>query len=258
MEKTTYLKEAGQAQRHSNLDNSFDKEYMEFADLAVHDLDAPLRKLSVLVDMLTSKVATDKDAQLYIERIGNCIGDMRLLIDDLAVWAKIQPEDKQWTPCVIDEVVQQSLEEMPARIKNKQVVITTYSLPVIEGNADQLVQLFHVLLENAIEYNKKDTAPDVQVRSSVLAADEKQQWALSEDRVYYKIEIIDNGIGFKDEHSEKIFKPFVRLHGKSQHPGTGIGLAICKKIVDVHDGIIYAEGRENEGAKFILILPESH
>jgi light-regulated signal transduction histidine kinase (bacteriophytochrome) len=257
MEKATYLKQAGPTQHKSNSTDISDKEYTEFAELAVHDLDAPLRKLSVLIDMLTGKVLTDKDAQSHIERIGKCIGDMRSLIDDLAIWTRIQRDGRELTPCVIEDIIQQALEDMPPAIKNKQAVITTYSLPIIDGDADHFLRLFYVLLENAIEYSKKDVVSEIQIHSSVLTTKEKQNWHLDEERNYYKIEISDNGIGIKEEYAEKIFNPFVRLHGKSQYPGTGIGLAICRKIVEVHDGIIYAEGQENEGAKFVLILPES-
>jgi light-regulated signal transduction histidine kinase (bacteriophytochrome) len=258
MEKTPLLKETEQMEANGNLMAAYDKEYVEFADLAVHDLDAPLRKLSVLVGMLTGKISADKDMQSYIERIGHCIGDMRSLIDDFSTWARLEQDKKQFTPCVIEEVVQQALENMPPSIKIKQAIITTLSLPIIEGNADQFTILFTVLLENAIKYSKKEMVPEIQIQSFILSSAEKQYWNLSEDRVYYKIEMSDNGIGFKNEHAEKIFRPLVRLHGKSQFPGTGIGLAMCRRIIEIHDGIISAEGRENEGSKFVLILPESH
>ena len=127
-----------------------------------------------------------------------------------------------------------------------------------KGDAEQYCCLFKNLLENAIKFSKKDSVPNIQIRSSVVSPEEKDQFNLEGDRLYYKIEITDNGIGFKKDYTEKIFRPFVRLHGKSQFPGNGMGLAICKKIMNVHHGIIYAESLENEGARFTLVLPETH
>jgi signal transduction histidine kinase len=154
--------------------------------------------------------------------------------------------------------VQEALQELPAAIKEKQAVIATLTLPVIEGNRDQFRLLFKNLLENSIKFSKKDRAPQINIDSAILTAEEKRELDLDDNLPYYRIEIDDNGIGFKTENAQKIFHPFVRLHGKSQFPGNGIGLAICRKIMEIHHGIIYAEGRENEGSRFILILPESH
>jgi light-regulated signal transduction histidine kinase (bacteriophytochrome) len=259
MEKTPYLKEVGdKRQMQSGNKNALDKDFTEFMDLAVHDLDAPLRKLTVLIGMLTTKVTADQDIPSYIERIENCVGDMRSLIDDLSAFGKLNSDELKFVPCAIDEVIQLALQEIPAAIKEKKAVITTVSLPTLEADLRQLIRLFEKLIENAIKFSGTGTGPEIQIQSSVLTAGEKDRWNLDGGRLYYKIEINDNGIGFNNEYADKIFKPFIRLHGKSQFPGNGIGLAICKKIVDNHDGIIYAEGRENEGAKFILILPESH
>ena len=258
MEKMPYPKERESMMQQNGSVSDFEKEYADFIDLAVHDLDAPLRKLTLLVGMLTSKLLADTDMQTYIERIGNCIGDMRSLIDDLSVLGKITSDEIEVTSCNIEAIIQQALQDLPTRVKEKKAVITTFSLPVIEGDVHQYARLFKDLLENAITFNKNDTPPEIHIQSSVLTSKEKDQLNLSTDRLYYKIEIADNGIGFKNDHAEKIFQPFVRLHGKSQFPGNGIGLAICKKITAIHHGIIYAEGRENGGSRFILILPESH
>ena len=103
-----------------------------------------------------------------------------------------------------------------------------------------------------------DAPAEINIQSSVLSSGEKDYFKLQQEKKYYKIEIADKGIGFKNEDAEKIFRPFVRLHGKSKFPGSGIGLAICKKIMENHGGIIYAEGNESEGSRFTLILPENH
>jgi len=259
MEKTPYPRDRETALQHqSGMMSRFERDYSDLVDLAVHDLDAPLRKLTVMVGMLTSKLQADKDVQSYIERIGNCIGDMRSLIDDLSILGKINFNETELTSFNIEDIVQQALQDLPSVIKEKKAVTTTHSLPAIEGDPRLCRLLFKNLLENAIKFNKTNTPPQIHIQSCVLTPKEKNDLNLTGDRLYHRIDITDNGIGFKDEHAEKIFQPFVRLHGKSQFAGNGIGLAMCKKITDIHHGIIYAEGRENEGARFILILPESH
>jgi signal transduction histidine kinase len=260
MEQTPFLKEGEIKMQHtgSAVTSVSEKDYADFIDMAVHDLDAPLRKLSLLVGMLMDKLSPDKDTQVYIERIENCVGDMRSLIDDLSVLAKVSSGKREYTSCKLNSIIEQSLEDLPLTAKEKEAVINKYSLPEIEGDAEQYYCLFRNLIENAIKFSKKDTTPEIHIQSSVLNDNEKDQFHLPPDRLYYKIEIADNGIGFKKEFSEKIFRPFVRLHGKSQFPGNGMGLAICKKIMNIHQGIIYAEGMENEGARFTLVLPETH
>lgn len=238
--------------------SSLEKEYSDLIDIAVHDLDAPLRKLLLLIEMMMGKLSPDKDIQSYIERIENCVGDMRSLIDDLSILSRISADNMLIISCNIDSVIHRALQEIPESLKLRKTVITTFSLPVIEGDAGQLTRLFKSIFENAIKFSKKDTQPEIHISSSVLSPEEKKQLELTGDRLYHKIVIADNGMGFKNEHAEKIFRPFIRLHGKSQFPGNGIGLAICKKIMDIHHGSIYAEGGENEGARFTLVLPEIH
>ena len=258
MEKTSYPKEEQKLMQHQNGgSSSFEDQYYDMVDLAVHDLDAPLRKLSLLVGMLTNKLPADKDLQSLIGRIIGCVGDMRSLIDDLSVLAKLDAVKPEWSSCNIDLIIKEALQDLPLTVKERQAIVTTLSLPVIEGDRRMLDLLFKNLLENSITFNKKDQAPKVHIDSNPLTTEEKLELDVNDDRLYHKIEISDNGLGFKNENAEKIFRPFVRLHGKSQFEGSGIGLAICRKIIDIHHGIIYAEGRENAGARFIIILPES-
>ena len=259
MEQTPFLKEGEiKVQHQSTPISALEKDYADFIDMAVHDLDAPLRKLGLLIGMLMEKLSPDKDTQVYIERIENCVGDMRSLIDDLSVLAKVTSGKREYTSFKLEKIIEQSLRELPLSAKEKGTVINMDSLPVIEGDAEQYCCLFKNLLENSIKFSKKDSVPNIQIRSSVVSPEEKDQFNLEGDRLYYKIEITDNGIGFKKDYTEKIFRPFVRLHGKSQFPGNGMGLAICKKIMNIHHGIIYAESLENEGARFTLVLPETH
>ena len=259
MEATPHLKKEGNAVQQSP--DTFEKDYNDFIELAAHELDAPLRKLTVLVEMLTNKFETpsqDKGVQSYIERIDGCVNDMRSLIDELSLLAKVRTDKRNYASCDIKMIIREVLEELEVPLNAKKAIVTVSALPVLDGDAGQYNRLFKSLLENAIRFSKEDVRPEIQIQSSVLSLQEANKCKLREDKKYYKIELADNGIGFKNEYAEKIFRPFVRLHGKSKFAGSGMGLAICKKIVENHHGIIYAEGRENEGSRFILVLPETH
>ena len=242
------------------LREAYENEYMDFVDLAAHELDAPLRKLTILTERLTTKfdaVTQDKEIQPYLERMQHCISDMRCLIDELSVLGRVASDSRQYSSCNIETIIQKTLHSLITSHLKKPIV-TIVTLPVIEGNAEQFARLFQNLLGNAIKFSKTDEPAEINIQSAELSEDDKDHFKLQQDKKYYKIEIADKGIGFKNEDAKKIFRPFVRLHGKSKFPGSGIGLAICKKIMENHGGIIYAEGSESEGSRFILILPEIH
>ncbi len=239
--------------------NNYKKEYSEFIEIASHDLDAPLRKLSYLVEKVTSKYKKDpeEDVQDYVNRIEKCLAEMRSLVDSLAKLSSIISDPGEYILCNIETVVQDMFQELQQEKKEEKVTITFSSLPIVEGDSMQYRQLFKNLLGNAIRFSKEGVPVTIRVSSEALPDEERRFLSLQNDKNYFKISITDNGIGFKQENAVKIFRPFVRLNGKYEFPGNGLGLAICKKITENHQGIIYAEARENEGARFILILPES-
>ena len=260
METTTIFSEANQAEAKNPPPDLYKKEYTEFIDLATHDLDAPLRKLSMLIELLTAKLGNiieDTDVQPYIKRIETCVHDMRSTIDDLSLLSKIVSEKRKYVSCDLQSVVQHAIEELQPIIKQKKAVITVSALPLILGDNQQLERLFKNLIENAIKFTKKDVTPCIKISSTQLNLDEIKSLELGDNLQYYKIEISDNGIGFNQEYAEKVFRPFYRLHGKSKYPGTGIGLAVCKKIVENHEGIVYANSRENSGSCFVTILGQT-
>ena len=241
------------------LREAYESEYMEFVDLAAHELDAPLRKLTILAERLTTKVegaTQDKEIQPYLERMQHCISDMRCLIDELSVLGQVVSEKRLYGLHNIETTIRQVLHTLITP-QIKKPIVTVFSLPTLEGNGEQFTRLFQNLLGNAVKFSKTDVPAEINIRSSVLSADEKDYFKLQQEKKYHKIEIADKGIGFKNEDAEKIFRPFVRLHGKSKFSGSGIGLAICKKIMENHGGIIYAESNEHEGSRFTLILPEN-
>jgi hypothetical protein len=236
-----------------------EEQFSDFIEAAAHDLQAPLRKLSVLIERVFTKNEGqfDDDAKQYINRIETCIDEMRSLIDGLMELTKVDTATTVNTSCDLNVIVSQTLESIREEIEEKHVLIQIDSLPVVQGNTVQYKQLFKNLFENAIKFGKKDSERKIEITAGLATMEEKTQFDLVKDKKYHKIEIIDNGIGFKQALAEKIFEPFVRLFPKSQYKGNGLGLFICKKIVFNHHGIIYAKGDEKIGSRFVLILPET-
>ena len=238
--------------------SKYKKEQEEFVHIASHDLQAPLRKLSTFVERLTYKFkdVSGEEVKSYTERILATITNMRSLIDDLSALSEISGENHNFLKCDLNELLQNVLKDIQPVISENNAVIDCSALPVIEGNCAQLKLLFQNLITNSIKFKKKDTPLQIKVGSEQINQEGKKPFGLPAGKIYYKIEIMDSGIGFEDQYSEKIFQPFQRLHGKSDYEGNGLGLAICKKIMEKHHGIIYAKSSKNAGARFVLILPE--
>lgn len=234
-------------------------QFAEFIELAAHDLDSPLRKLSMLLERISSKYdnKTEKDTQSYFLRARASIADMRSLIENLALLGRLNNTSKKIVSCNLESIIQAVVKDMEGLPEEKKINIRPGSLPVVEGDISQYRQLFRSLLENAFKFSKKEISSEVEIFWGVATEKEKQLHRLHTGNIYFKITISDNGIGFRQEQAEKIFQPLVRLNGKSEFPGSGIGLALSKKIVENHGGIIHAESEENIGARFILFLPLS-
>ena len=154
--------------------------------------------------------------------------------------------------------MRQVKNELELAIEETGTTIESAALPTIEASMTQMKQLFSNIFSNAIKFRKADTKPVIKITSSVLDEEEKTRYYLQRDTNYHKISICDNGIGFENEYAAKIFQIFQRLHGKTEYPGSGIGLAICKRIIEHHQGLIFADSTEGEGACFIFILPEKN
>lgn len=235
--------------------HNYKKEQEEFILIASHDLQAPLRKLSTFVERLTNKIKDlPGEAKTYTERIHMAVTNMRSLIDGLSALSEVTESDRKFEKCDLNTLLKEVVENIQLQEKEN---ISYASLPVIEGNCTRLKHLFQNLIDNAIKFQKKDSPLQIIINSGEINGEEKRNFDLPMNKKYYKIEIADNGIGFEDQYAERIFQPFQRLHGKSEYEGNGLGLAICKKIAEKHRGIIYAKGDNAEGARFILILPET-
>ncbi len=222
-------------------------ELEKFAYIASHDLQEPLRKIQAFGDRLHKRVEilSDEKAIDYIERMQNSATRMRSLIDDLLKFSRVGSEDYVLKDIALADVLARVLDDLHISIDEKSAQITIGELPRVMGESNKLYQVFLNLLSNALKFSKAEQAPMITVSS---------QQVLIEKKSYWQIKVQDDGIGFEQEYADKIFEVFQRLHGRSQYQGTGIGLAICKKIVEKHNGIIYVESEVNKGSCFILLL----
>ena len=211
----------------------------------------------MLIDRFVDKVGDSTDLQGHITRIQACLSDMRTMLDNLATYAGIDAAISEKQTCDLFKIANEVVGELKQVITEKNATININSLPIVNGNREQLKLLVKGLLENALRFSSREGAPLIELNTELLTNVEKEQHQSLAGKDFFKITVRDNGIGFAQPDAEKIFRPFVRLNGKSEYPGTGMGLAICQKIAEKHNGIIYAEGQENKGASFILILPQT-
>lgn len=234
------------------------RELEEFAYAASHDLQEPLRKISTFSDRLQQqyKNALSDDGAMYLDRIMAASGNMRMLIDNLLDFSRLSQSVEVFAPVNIKFIVTQVMTDLELIIEETGATIQCHELPVLDASVVQMKQLFTNLLNNAIKFRQAGIPPVIDVSGHRMTEEEKVASHVSLKKEYFEITVADNGIGFEEEYAGKIFQIFQRLHGKAEYPGSGIGLAICKKIVEKHHGIIYAEGQVNIGATFVMILPE--
>jgi PAS domain S-box-containing protein len=239
--------------------NRSNRDLEEFAYIASHDLQEPLRKISMFTERLKAKYeqGLDKEGELFIERILASAANMRTLIDNLLDFSRANRRSNSFDQVEIKAVLDGVVSELELKIEETKADIRfSGTFPTIEAVKSEMTQLFSNILSNAIKFRKDDVAAEIQVHAGKVGKAEKHFLSLPADQTFYKIEVIDNGIGFEPEYSEKIFQIFQRLNGKSEYPGSGIGLAICKKITEKHNGLIFAKSQPDEGATFTVILPE--
>ncbi|MDH5763100.1 MAG: ATP-binding protein [Nitrospinota bacterium] len=218
----------------------------EFAYIASHDLQEPLRKIISFGDRLKDKSSSlDEGGKEYLERMQNAASRMQKFIDDLLQYSRVSNTQNSIKPVDLNKIIEQVADNLGWRLRKVGGMIQVDSLPVVEGDPVHLSILFQNLISNAIKYHKKDVAPVVSVRSSFC--ENTQRWDIA---------VSDNGIGIDDKYFERIFKPFERLHGRGDFEGTGIGLAICEKIVTRHYGEITVRSHLEKGATFIVSLPK--
>lgn len=235
------------------------KDLDRFAFMASHDLQEPLRKIRMFSDRLALKYneMMDDDGKTNIQRIHKAAERMQNLITDILTFSKISVDDPSFVNCDMNTLLGEVLIDLDEELKAKNGKILIDKLPVLSVNPSLIKPLFHNLIGNALKYSKKDTNPIVKITSETSAQlNAKANQGTSPK--YCRIFIQDNGIGFDQKYAEEIFGMFKRLHHNSEFQGTGIGLALCKKIVEQHKGFISARSKINEGSTFIISLPVQH
>ena len=240
------------------LDRS-NKELEEFAYIASHDLQEPLRKITSFSERLKEKLPSnlEPDVQLYLNRMLAATDNMRMLIDNLLEFSRTSRISEPFVRTDLNNIISEVIADLELKIEETSTSVTSETLPVIDAIPMQMRQLFTNLFTNAIKFKGDGATPKIEIKSSELSDEEKDANHLRVNNKYFKITVKDHGIGFDQEYSMKIFQIFQRLHGKAEYPGSGIGLAICKKIVENHSGRIFATSEAGKGAEFIIILPES-
>jgi len=240
------------------LDRS-NKELEEFAYIASHDLQEPLRKITSFSERLREKLgdALGPDSQAYLNRMLAATDNMRLLIDSLLEFSRTNRYSKPFERTDLNTILAEVRADLELKIEETGAIINSNQLPIIDAIPSQIRQLFNNLLNNAIKFRKTDQPPVISISGRMATKEEKEHHAFSHHRTAFLLSVNDNGIGFEQEYEERIFQLFQRLHGKSEYPGSGIGLAICKKIVENHKGFIFAEGHLGSGAEFTFIVPEN-
>ncbi len=264
-------------------------ELQQFASIASHDLQEPLRKIQAFGDQLKTKYnqALTEQGQDYVQRMQNAAGRMQTLINDLLTLSRITTKAQPFVPVDLAQVVQEVLSDLEVRVQESNAQVEVGSLPTIDADPLQMRQLLQNLIGNALKFHKTIEPPRVRVYSQVLK-DEEQHSALetmlpanvpSLTRVGLgwiepppeqmdgqlsgnsttpkrcQIMVEDNGIGFDEKYLDRIFNVFQRLHGRSEYEGTGMGLAICRKIAERHSGSLTAKSTPGQGATFIVTLP---
>ncbi|PKP50747.1 MAG: histidine kinase [Bacteroidetes bacterium HGW-Bacteroidetes-11] len=233
-------------------------ELESFNHVASHDLQEPLRKIQTFISRISEKdqLIMDENSKEYFARIQASVSRMRTLIDDLLLYSRTTKTDKEFERTDLNLLLENTLQELSQQIEEKNAVIHSENLPALKVIPFQIQQLFYNLISNSLKYSKPGLAPIIKIECRKIETYENPELFSDSGKEYYKISVSDNGMGFEQEYANKVFELFNRLHIKGDYPGTGIGLSICKKIAENHSGVITAESKPNEGAVFLVFLPD--
>lgn len=245
------IAERTEALRRSNED------LQRFAHVASHDLKEPVRKVSTFAGRLKNEFADSlpEKARDYISKIEKAAERMYSMIDGVLLYSSLNAAEQTFEPIALNDIIKNIESDLEVLVQQKQATIRYGNLPVLNGSPLLIYQLFYNLINNSLKFAATGRPLLVQIHTEMTGQDELQKTGLNIDKPYITIKVQDNGIGFEQKDAEKIFQSFSRLHPKDKYEGTGLGLALCKNIVERHGGTIRATGQEKEGALFTLLLP---
>ena len=240
-----------QANKELEISNS---ELQQYASLASHDLQEPLRKIITFSHIIDDRYLVNlQEAKKHMHKVIDSAERMRNLINDLLNYSKLSTT-VQFSETELNIILKEAISDLELAIQEKHAIIEVDDLPTLEIIPGQMRQVFQNILSNALKFSKKDQPPRIRIWGEWLN-DLYTSSSPNNAGNYYRLFIEDNGIGFNEMYLDKIFTIFQRLHGKQEYEGTGIGLAIVKKIIEKHDGLLQAKSKEGEGTTFIITLP---
>jgi two-component system, LuxR family, sensor kinase FixL len=243
---------------------SSNRELQDFAYVASHDLQEPLRKVQAFGDRLNKKYAEDlpEEGRDYIRRMSDAASRMQRLINDLLTFSRVTTKAEPFQTVSLTKIVAEVVSDLEVRIEETGAQVKIGELPEIDADPTQIRQLMQNLLGNALKFTQPGKTPYIEIfaeefsdkGASFVLEGEKIQTRTGDNRMY-QIWIKDNGIGFDEKYLDRIFTVFQRLHGRTEFEGSGVGLAVCRKIAERHHGSITAQSKEGEGSTFIVTLP---
>lgn len=245
--RTRELYEANAELKRSNED------LQQFAYVASHDLQEPLRKIQTFSDLALSRLHDTNAAKLYLDKIDQSAARMTSLIKDVLAYSQASRKEFTREPVDLHEIIGNVKNDFELLIQQKNVIINVSQLPVVQGSKRQFHQLFSNLLSNSIKFSRLDPRIEITARTLKQLPDNV---VLRASSAYHELSVKDNGIGFEPAYTEQIFQLFSRLHNRYDYGGTGIGLSLCKKIVENHDGTIVATSQKGKGSTFTIYLPQ--
>ncbi len=229
-------------------------ELEQFAYVASHDLQEPLRKIQTFTELIKDNYNDEQFVDRYFEKLDTSAKRMALLVKSLLNYSRLSNDKSEKTKVDLNTVLAETKQDFELLIEEKKATIKSTNLPTVFGNYTQLGQLFSNLISNALKFSNGD--PLIEITAKTVSRQDIQEAPVSLlHKHFYEISFRDNGIGFEQQYDKLIFSLFQRLHGKHEYNGTGIGLALCKKIAENHGGCIKAEGEPGKGATFTAYLP---
>lgn len=233
------------------------QELERFAFVASHDMQEPLRKIQTFGDLLDQQYPpqVDSNGRIYLNKMLTSADRMSKLIRDLLSFSQLKNQPDAFQRVSVSDVLDRVLLDLEVPVKSTGATITVGPLPTLDAVPSQLEQLLTNLISNALKYARPGVAPLITIHAEQVSG--VAYPGLLASQTYYQLSVADNGIGFNERYLDRIFDVFQRLHAKAQYEGTGIGLAICKRVVAYHSGYITAHSQEGIGTTFIIVLPES-